>query len=87
MPKCWCSCNSICSCVLGCTLAFCFVLSCFEGEGWLLPATCVLWYVPRGITGLCKHGVFPHFPPLNQNLACVRTRGGGSACEGRNFLS
>ena len=28
-------CNSVCSCVLGCMLACCFVLSCFEGWGWL----------------------------------------------------
>ena len=57
----------------------CFVLSCVEGEGWLLFATCVLPYVPHGNMGLCKHGdpVFLHFCPLNQNLACVRTRGVG----------
>ena len=32
-------------------------------------------YVPRGSTGLSKHGdpVFPHFCPLNQNLARVWT--------------
>ena len=31
-----------------------------------MSATCVPWYVPRGITGLSKHGdpVFPHFCPI-----------------------
>ena len=28
---CWCSCLSMCSGALGCMLACCFVLSCFEG--------------------------------------------------------
>ena len=44
-----------------------------------MSATCVPWYVPRSNTSLCKHGnlVFPHFCPLNQNLARVRTRGTG----------
>ena len=57
-------------------LACGFVLSCVEGEGWLMPATGVL---PRGNTGLSKRGgpVFPHFCPLNQNPPCVRTRGKG----------
>ena len=36
-----------------------------------MPATCVMWYVPRSNTGLSKHG------NLNQNLAPVRTREGG----------
>ena len=37
MAKCWCSCTSMRSCVLGCMLACCFVLSCSEGEGfWFL---------------------------------------------------
>ena len=45
-----------------------------------MSATCVPWYVPRGNTGLSKHGkpVFPRLCPVNQNLACVRTRGGGA---------
>ena len=32
-------------------------------------------HVPRGNTSLSKHGdpVFPHFYPLNQNLAHIRT--------------
>ena len=45
-----------------------------------LPVTtCVPWYVPRGNIGLSKHGdpVFPHFCPLNPNLAHVWTRGSG----------
>ena len=33
-----------------------FVLSCFEGWGWLMSATCYPWYLPRDNTGLCKHG-------------------------------
>ena len=43
-----------------------------------MPATCVLWYVPRGNTGLSKHGdpVFPHLCPQNQNLAHIGTGGG-----------
>ena len=28
-----CGCNSMCFCVLGCVLAGCFVVSCFEGWG------------------------------------------------------
>ena len=47
-----------------------------------MSATCVLWYVPHGNMSLSKHGnpVFPHFYPLNQNLARVRTMwvGGGN---------
>ena len=76
----WCSCNSMCSCVLGCVLACCFVLSCFEGSGRLRSATCVGWYVPHGNTGLPEHGdpMFPYFCPLNQNLPCVRTGGRGN---------
>ena len=44
-----------------------------------MAATCVPRYVPHSSTGLSKHGdrVFPHFCPLNQNVAHVRTRGGG----------
>ena len=30
VAKCWCSCNSMCSCALGCVLACCFVLPCSE---------------------------------------------------------
>ena len=52
-----------------------------------MSATCVPWYVLRSNTGLSTHGdpVFPHFCPLNQNLANVRTGGGGGATgiEGR----
>ena len=32
VAKWWCSCNSMSSCVLGCMLACCFVLSCFEAR-------------------------------------------------------
>ena len=44
-----------------------------------MSATCVLWYMPSANMGLPKHGnpVFVHLCPLNQNLACVRTKGGG----------
>ena len=43
-----------------------------------MSATCVPWYVPRGYTGLSRHGdpVFPNFGPLNQNPARVRRREG-----------
>ena len=49
-----------------------------KGSDWHRSATCVPWYVPRGNTGLSQHGdpVFPHFCPLNQNLARVRMGGG-----------
>ena len=44
-------------------------------------ATFVLWYLPCGDMGLSKHGdpVFPHFCPLKQHMARLRTRwqGGG----------
>ena len=59
----------MCCCVLGCVLGCCYVLSCFEGEGWLLQHVfCGMCRaVPRA-----RHGdpVFPHFCPLNQDLAC-----------------
>ena len=47
-------------------------------------ATCVLWYMLPGNMGLSKYGdpVFPHFCPLNQNLARLRT-GGGGGLQGR----
>ena len=49
MAKWWCSCNSMSFCVLGCMLACCFVLSCFEGSGYCLQhvfcVTCLA--VPR----------------------------------------
>ena len=67
----------MCSCDLGCVLACCFVLSCFGGLAYVcnvFHGTC------RAVTEpLSKHGnpVFPHFGPLNQNLAGVRTRKGG----------
>ena len=40
----------------------------FKGGGFLMSATCVLWYVARGNTGLSKCGypVFLHFCPLKQ---------------------
>ena len=51
-----------------------------------MSAACVPWYVPRCNMGLSKHGdpVFPHFCPLNQNLARVGTggRGGGGRSKG-----
>ena len=55
VAKCWCSCTPTCSCVLGCVLACGFVVSCLQGEGWLLSAACVPWYLPRGNTGLSRH--------------------------------
>ena len=63
--------------VLLCSVGHPFVA--MKGEGWLISATCVPWYVPRGSTGLSKHGdpVSPHLCPLNQNLAHGRTVGGG----------
>ena len=44
-----------------------------------MSATCIPWYMLRGTTGWSKHGepMFPHFCPMNQNLARVRTWGGG----------
>ena len=39
VAKCWCSSNSMRSCVLGCVPARCLVVSCFEGSGWLMSAT------------------------------------------------
>ena len=79
MSKCWCGCNSMCFCVLGCMLACCFVLLCFEGLGWIMSATCVLWYLPPGNMGLSKHGdpVSSELCPLNQNVAHVWARGKG----------
>ena len=42
-----------------------------------MSAICVPWHVPRGNTGLSKHGdpVFLQFCPLSQNLARVRNGG------------
>ena len=76
MSKCWCSCNSTCSCVPGCMLAD-WTPSCSHAR-WPMSATCDPWFVPRSNVGLSKHGdpVIPHFCPLNQNLAHVRTEGG-----------
>ena len=53
----------------------CFVLLCFEGQGWLTSATCVPWCLQRAHTLLSKYGapVFPHFP----GPAPVWTKGGG----------
>ena len=50
-----------------------------KGWCWLMSATCVPWYVPRCNTSLSKHGdpVFPHFCPLHQNVAHVKTREAG----------
>ena len=69
----------MCCCPLGCVLVCRFVLSCFEGPGWLMSTICVPWDVPRGNAALSKHGdpVSRPFCPLNQNLVCVRARGGG----------
>ena len=51
-------------------------------SGLFMSATRVPWYVPHGNTGLSKHGVFPHFCPLHQNLARVRTGGLGVCAHG-----
>ena len=42
-----------------------------------MSATCVLWYMLRSNTGLFKHRdpMFPYCCPVNQSLACVKTRG------------
>ena len=61
--KCWCGCDPMCPGVLGCVLACCFVLLCFEGEGGGLCPQHVFTGGCRGNTGLSKHGD-PHFPPL-----------------------
>ena len=47
-----------------------------------MSPTCVPWYVLRGNMGLSKLSdpVFD-FCPLNQNLTCVRTRGGCKECD------
>ena len=59
----------------GCVPVCCFIVSCFEGEGWPMSATRVPWYVPRGNTGLSEHGdlVFPHFCLPHPNSARVGT--------------
>ena len=49
-----------------------FVLSCLEGQGWLLSATCVPWYVSR----LSKHRN-PCISELLLNVAHVWTKQGG----------
>ena len=36
----------------GCVLGCCFVVSVFEGEDWVVPATRAPWHVPRGTMGL-----------------------------------
>ena len=51
-----------------------------------MSATCIPWHVPCSDKGLSEHGVFLHFCPLNQNLARVRTRGGGYAIRGGGLL-
>ena len=40
-----------------------------KGKGWPMYATCVLWGVPAGNTGLSKHShpVFPPLPPCENN--------------------
>ena len=65
VAMCGCSINAMRSCVPGCTMACCFVLSCFEGSGWLVSATCVPWDMAPGNAGLSKHGdpVCLHFCP------------------------
>ena len=84
MAKCWCSCSSMRSCVLGQMPACGFVLSWFEGWAWLMSATCVSWFIPRGNMGLSKHRgpVFPYFCHLNQNLALLGQGGGVHSCAG-----
>ena len=52
-----------------------------------MSATRVPWYVLRGNTGVSKHGhpVFPHFCPLNQNLARVSKSVGGGGDFGNHL--
>ena len=69
VAKCWCGCDSMCSCVVGC------VPACWTPFCWLVSAACVPWYVLRSNTGLPTHGN-PYFCPPNQNLARVRPGGG-----------
>ena len=67
----------MCSCVVGVQAGLLgHPLSSFEG---LLSAPCVAWGMSRSSTGLSQHSdpVFPHFCPLDQNLAHVKTKGGG----------
>ena len=52
--------NSMCSCVLGGVPGCCFVLSCFEGSGWLMSATGVPWDM--------RDPVLLQFCPLNPHL-------------------
>ena len=50
-----------------------------RGRGWLMSATCVLWYVPRGNTGLSKHGtprVSALLPPEPEFGPCWDLGGG-----------
>ena len=72
VSKCWCNCNSMCSCVLGCMLAGWTPFCSHEGGG--LAYVCNMCSVARGTR---KHGVVQTRQPLNQNLARVRTRVGG----------
>ena len=81
-------CCVVLCCVVLCCVVLCCVLWCcvcrrvghpfvVMNRRWPMPAKCVPWYAPCGNTGLSKHAdrVFPHFCPLNQNLARVGTRG------------
>ena len=75
--KCLCRCHSMCSCVLGCTLAYWTPFCSHEGVG--LASVGNVCPLLHGNTGLSTHGdpVFPHFCPVNQKMAPVRIGWGG----------
>ena len=56
-----------------------------EGYDWIVSATRVLWYVPRGNTGLSKQGdpMFPPLCPLKQNLSPCLDGGEGGDMRAR----
>ena len=68
VSKCMCCCTAMCLCVVGVCWPVDPPFCSHEGIGWLIAATCVPWYVPRGNSGLCKQA-------LNQKP--VLGRGGG----------
>ena len=77
VSKCRCGCDSMCSCVVGCWAPVCSR----EGGGGGLCLQHVSRGTCRAVTRACPNmatPVSPHFcPPLNQDPARLRTKGGG----------
>ena len=75
VSRCWCSCDPMCSCVLGCVLACGTPFGLSGAILFSLPATCVSWYVPLGFFQTRRPRISALLPPDPEPGPCEDKEG------------